>query len=314
MRKPGPLLNPTHAGLIRLATTGLTSPHTSRSYASAIARYLAYLATTPDPTNITRHSVQSYLDHCRSLPRPLSASTLNLHLSAIRRLTSELVAHGAAPDSLHRSVSSIKSIPNRGVRAGNWLTKEEAQLLLDSTGPATLDRVIIAILLGCGLRRAELRNLTHTHIQQREGRWCIVDIIGKGGRVRTIPMPSWCKAIIDEYLAGPELKSVPDQRLDLPQDSIMLCPYTETTIYNIVRRLSVAAGLRPITPHDLRRTFSKLARKGGAALEQIQLSLGHESVQTTQRYLGTEIDYASAPCDALGIERPQSSDKDVEIE
>jgi integrase len=52
---------------------------------------------------------------------------------------------------------------------------------------------------------------------------------------------------------------------------------------------------------DLRRTFVKLARSGQAPLEQIQLALGHQNIQTTQRYLGSELDLADAACDRLGI-------------
>lgn len=54
-------------------------------------------------------------------------------------------------------------------------------------------------------------------------------------------------------------------------------------------------------PHDLRRTFAKLAHKGGASIDQIQLSLGHSSVQTTERYLGVDQDLTTAPCDVLGL-------------
>ena len=67
----------------------------------------------------------------------------------------------------------------------------------------------------------------------------------------------------------------------------------------------VATYARPLgwdlAPHDLRRTFAKLARSGQAPLEQIQLALGHQSIQTTQRYLGSELDLADAACDRLGI-------------
>ena len=51
-----------------------------------------------------------------------------------------------------------------------------------------------------------------------------------------------------------------------------------------------AAGVPGIAPHDLRRTCAKLCRAGGGELEQIQLLLGHASVQTTERYLGTKQD------------------------
>ena len=56
-----------------------------------------------------------------------------------------------------------------------------------------------------------------------------------------------------------------------------------------------------LAAHDLRRTWAKLAHKGGAGLDQIQLSLGHGSIRTTERYLGVEQDLTNAPCDRLGL-------------
>ncbi|GAG07081.1 unnamed protein product [marine sediment metagenome] len=56
-----------------------------------------------------------------------------------------------------------------------------------------------------------------------------------------------------------------------------------------------------IAPHDLRRTFAKLAHGGGSGLDQIQLSLGHASIKTTEKYLGVEQDLHDAPCDRLGL-------------
>src|SRR6185503_14882660 len=64
------------------------------------------------------------------------------------------------------------------------------------------DRAIIAVLLGCGLRRSEVAALTFVHVQQRDGRWCIVDLVGKHGRVRTAPMPNWVKVAMDAWTAA----------------------------------------------------------------------------------------------------------------
>ena len=61
-----------------------------------------------------------------------------------------------------------------------------------------------------------------------------------------------------------------------------------------------------LTPNDLRRTFAILAHKGHASLEQIQFSLGHASIVTTEKYLGTKRqDLQDAPCDHLGLHRPR---------
>jgi site-specific recombinase XerD len=65
------------------------------------------------------------------------------------------------------------------------------------------DRSILAVLLGCGLRRRELADLDFTHVQQREEHWAIVDLVGKRGHVRTVPLPDWVKATIDAWVVPP---------------------------------------------------------------------------------------------------------------
>ena len=76
---------------------------------------------------------------------------------------------------------------------------------------------------------------------------------------------------------------------------------SDQAIANLVRQYGDELGLEGLAAHDLRRTFAKLAHKGGAVLEQIQLSLGHASLKATERYLGVEQDLTDAPCDHLGL-------------
>ncbi len=76
---------------------------------------------------------------------------------------------------------------------------------------------------------------------------------------------------------------------------------TAQSVFETVKMYAERIGMKSIAPHDLRRTFAKLAHKGRAALEQIQLSLGHASIQTTERYLGVQQDLTDAPCDHLGL-------------
>jgi integrase len=64
------------------------------------------------------------------------------------------------------------------------------------------DLAMIAILLGCGLRRAELASLRKDDIQIRQGHWAIVDLVGKGNHIRTDPMPIWVKAAVDRWLTA----------------------------------------------------------------------------------------------------------------
>jgi len=160
---------------------------------------------------------------------------------------------------------------------------------------------LLAVLIGCGLRCRETVNLSVGHIQQRDGRWVIVDLIGKGRRVRSVPMPQWAQQAIDAWtrMAGIESGFV-FRQLDKSK-RVAGDRLTARRIFQIVRSAGGTIGIPGLAPHDLRRTFARLAHRGKSALEQIQLSLGHASVMTTERYLGVRQDLTDAPCDHLGI-------------
>jgi integrase len=76
---------------------------------------------------------------------------------------------------------------------------------------------------------------------------------------------------------------------------------SEKVVWPLIKPYAEAAGVPGIAPHDLRRTCAKLCRAGGGELEQIQLLLGHASVRTTERYLGTRLDLVHAPNDSIKL-------------
>jgi integrase/recombinase XerD len=166
---------------------------------------------------------------------------------------------------------------NAGHTHWQLVVTKQAQALLSAPDISTLrglrDRAILAVLLGCGLRRSEVAALTFAHLQQRDGRWCIVDLVGKHGRVRTAPMPAW-----EGYVFRPV------NRASRVTGNVL----GEKGVWQLIKSYADAAGVPGIGPHDLRRTCAKLCRAAGGELEQIQLLLGHASVQTTERYLGTK--------------------------
>jgi integrase len=143
--------------------------------------------------------------------------------------------------------------------------------------------------------------LTFTHLQQRDGRWCIVDLVGKHGRVRTAPMPTWVKVAIDAWTSPAGVVEGYVFRSVNRADRIASGGLGEKVVWQLIKPYAVAAGVPGIAPHDLRRTCAKLCRAGGGELEQIQLLLGHASVQTTERYLGTKQDLVHAPNDAIKL-------------
>jgi len=158
---------------------------------------------------------------------------------------------------------------------------------------------MLAVMLGCGLRRSEVAALRLDHVQKRDGRWVIVDMVGKGGRVRSVPMPSFAKTALDGWLSA---AGVTSGRVFRSTQGGRVCGdgLSAAAVGDVVKLYSEQAGVK-VAAHDLRRTFAKLAYRNGAPIDQVQLSLGHQSIVTTQRYLGTSQDLQNAPCDRLGL-------------
>jgi integrase len=135
---------------------------------------------------------------------------------------------------------------------------------------------MVAVLPGCGLRRAELATVTVGDLQRREQHWVFADLIGKGGRT------------------------------DLPcnQQGRPDCHKRVQSKGNLVSGDDRLPSMRltGVAPHDLRRTCARLCHNAGGEIEQIQFLLGHESVQTTERYIDCKQRLQNAVNDRIGLE------------
>jgi integrase len=151
---------------------------------------------------------------------------------------------------------------------------------------AKRDYAMLAMLFGCGLRRSELVGLDLDDVQTRQGHWAIVDLIGKGGRIRTVPIPHWAKQALDEWISAAGVTGGKIFRAVGKTGKVWGFGICENVVWYVVRRCCQRVGLEHIAPHDLRRTCAKLCHSNGGELEQIQFLLGHASVLTTERYLG----------------------------
>jgi site-specific recombinase XerD len=300
-----PLIIPSLNPVLSLVTDSVRSPHTKRAYRSAITLFLLWCQTA-GPSTFSKAAVQEYRSTLEK--RNLSASSIQVQMSAIRRLAAEMADNGLLDPQTALMVSKVRGPRRNGVRLGNWLSLRQAEDLLGLPGAGTMkgkrDRAALSVLLGAGLRRSELCALKFDHLQQREGRWIIADLVGKHDRIRTVPVPGWCKAAMDVWTVGAQLTAGHIFRPLNKAGRVTGDFLTPQSVFHMVRSYGRQMGI-PIAPHDLRRSFAKLAHKGRAALEQIQLSLGHESIVTTERYLGVRQDLVDAPCDHLGI-RPDT--------
>jgi site-specific recombinase XerD len=296
-------LHPDFGRIKALVLDSVPSPHSRRAYDRSLNNFLGWYVTAGSGQGFTKATVQRYARHLEE--QGLAASTRNVRLTAVRRLAAEAADNGLVEPALAAAIGRVKGAKQQGTRSGNWLTVEQAEQLINTPDTTTLkgkrDRALLAVLIGCGLRRSEVSDLTCEHIQQRDGRWAIVDLHGKGNRLRTVPMPSWTKVAIDQWAEAAGLTTGRVFRAMNNRHQLTGAVLLPQNIMEAVVKYGKRIGVAKLAPHDLRRTFAKLAHKGHAALEQIQLSLGHASIVTTERYLGVRQDLHDAPCDRLGI-------------
>jgi site-specific recombinase XerD len=184
-----------------LVLDSVSSPITKRVYNMALDEFMGWFQAAPRPGGFTKATVSAWRVSLED--RRLGSSSIIIRMSAIRKLAAEAADNGLLAPELAAGISRVKSAKTQGIRVGNWLSLRQAKALLSAPDITTVrglrDRAILAVLLGCGLRRSEVAALTFSHLQQRDGRWCIVDLVGKHGRVLTAPMPTWVKVAIDVW-------------------------------------------------------------------------------------------------------------------
>lgn len=177
----------------------LSSSGSQREYRRAIDEFVAWYCSEPR-LSFCKTVVNRFRAHLEE--RHLAPATVNLRLAAVRRLAYEAADSGLLSPELAAGIRRVKGAKKLGVRVGNWLTQGEARGLWQVPDASTLkgarDGAMLAILLGCGLRRRELTDLELVRMQRREDHWAIVDLIGKGGHIRTVPIPDWVKREIDK--------------------------------------------------------------------------------------------------------------------
>ena len=280
----------------------LVSAHSRRGYKHAIDKFIDWYCSEPR-LGFNRPVVvqyRSFLERCS-----LSAATINLHLSAIRRLADEAAESGWLSAELAIGIRRVKGVRRLGRRTGNWLNGDQAQELLNAVPQSTLrgkrDAAVLGLLLGCGLRRSEAVSLRFDQLQLRDNHWVIVDMVGKGGRLRTIPVPAWCMGLIDAWIRD---SGVTEGRLirRITKDGARQdAGVTTEVVWYAAKRYAKRIGFEHLAPHDLRRTCARLCHGAGGELEQIQFLLGHASVQTTERYIGCRQNLREAVNDRFRI-------------
>src|SRR6266851_5736679 len=281
----------------------LSSKSGQRSYDRAITDFVDWYCSEPrlafNRTVVLRYRI--FLEQ-----KEYAATTINLRLAAVRRVAFEAADSGLLSPELAAGIRRVKGVRRIGVRVGNWLTAEQAKRLLAVTDRASLrgkrDYAMIAMLIGCGLRRGELLALRVDSIQLREGHWVIADLLGKAGHIRTVPIPGWVKVSIDEWKEAGCITEGALFRSINKTGRVWGTGMTPKVLWEVVRAAAKRAGIENLAPHDLRRSCARLCHLAGGELDQIQFLLGHVSIQTTACYLACKQKLRCAVNDRMGLE------------
>ena len=155
---------------------------------------------------------------------------------------------------LAAGIQRVKGARQLGHRSGNWLSLEQSSQLVNCAyGDGLRERrdcAMVAILVGCGLRRAELANLPVEKIQIRQGHWLNVDLVGKGGHVRTIPIPQWAKEKLDRWTSAARISSGRVFRAIRKNGTVWGDRINVNVVWHVVNRYCRSIGLKHVAPHD----------------------------------------------------------------
>jgi len=280
----------------------LAAASSQQSYGHAINDFIAWYCSEPrlafNRTVVLRY--RFFLEQ-----KSLASSTINVRLAAVRRLAYEAADSGLLSPELAAGIRRVKGAKRLGKRVGNWLTAEQARVLLKEASTDDIrgarDRAILALLLGCGLRRAELAGLKFSDLQVREDHWIIADLVGKGKHIRTVPVPAWAKRAVDHWSVAAGVSAGAIFRKVNRLGTVWGEGITSKAVWHIVKKAAKRAGIERLAPHDLRRSCAKFCHVAGGELDQIQFLLGHVSIQTTEQYLGCKQKLRHAVNDDLGL-------------
>jgi site-specific recombinase XerD len=233
------------------------------------------------PAAITSIDLREFKAHL--VGRALKPATVNAKLSALR----SFLAWSAKSGLIERVPDAPRHV-RKAPEEPKWLPRRELLGLLrevDRHG-SLRDRALFDVMLNTGVRVAELVALTwrDVEISPRKGELTIRS--GKGSKWRTVPLNRAARDAFDNL--GFPNKINPTAKIFKGQRG----PLTVRGIQDLVGKLGARAGLPDLTPHQLRHTFAKTLLEAGTHITTVARLLGHESIQTTMRYLtpsGTDL-------------------------
>lgn len=297
------LLTPAWRKLSKQALQRCASAHSQRVYQEALAAFIAWCRANQEP-RFTDSAVLGYRQFLIK-QKQLAPNSVNQHLKPLRLLAKQGVKASVLSAEDAAQILDVPRLKEHGVRTGNWLTHKLSKRMLAGPDRQTLigkrDYLVLMLIFNCGLRRAEVANLDLNIVQKRQGRWTLANLRGKGRRIRTIPLPAPAKSAMDDWIDASGIRSGRLLRGVNKGGTLAGTAVKENTIWRIVRAHALKALGRSVAPHDLRRTFGRLAYEISHDLLEIQQLYGHSSVMTTERYLSLDQNLVDPVNDRLNL-------------
>ncbi|HDV8210915.1 TPA: tyrosine-type recombinase/integrase [Enterobacter hormaechei] len=235
--------------------------------------------------SLRRHHVMAVTELLRDTGR--ATATVNTYLSALKGVAREAWMLRLMDVESFQHIRAVRNLHGSRLPRGRALPAEEIRKLFavcdadrSSLGPR--DAAMLAVILGCGLRRSEAVGLDLRDVvtQVRALR-----VLGKGNKERLAYMPAgtwerlhmWIDQVRGEH-PGPLFTRI--RRFDTLTNSRL----TDQAVYHILQVRQKLAGIEKCAPHDLRRTFATAMLDNGEDLITVKDAMGHASVTTTQQY------------------------------
>lgn len=221
-------------------------------------------------------------------------ATANKMISALTGVIKALWAElGVLSAEEYYRAAGVKRAKGVRLKAGRALKPDEVESLLnatDNTPKGLRDAAIIALMIGCGLRRAEVAGLT---VDSLDFDRMDLRVIGKGNKERLVPVPWFAMDRVIRWLnvrgAHPGNLFLPIRKGQLLTTVVVkgvrrpasISPFV---VWDVVRRAVRLAGIRHASPHDFRRTYITMLLERDVDYGSIQRIVGHADIRTTARY------------------------------
>ncbi|MCP4700636.1 MAG: site-specific integrase, partial [Gammaproteobacteria bacterium] len=195
----------------------------------------------------------------------------------------------------------------KGKKAHTWLAAAQVKKMTALCGEdleGQRDWIILGVLLGAGLRRDELANLTFDALKQQPmkggGVRDVLEVTGKGEKIRVIPISALLARRLRDWKETTGGGNIA-RRMECKSKTILGPSMSGVAIFHLVRKYGKRINLPQLAPHDLRRTFAQLAYEAGIPLTQISILLGHASLDVTISYLNLELDLETTASDFIPL-------------